>query len=206
MDSQTKFGAKVVILSEGKAEMWDKDRKQHVVIPAKDGVEYVMKIRSIFDPKFAIEHLEADEKAGQVRVESKEPAREGDPITLTVTFKDEPDRRMVYEINPKTKLAERVISYERQGEQWKQTEFREYLDYNKEIDPKVFQLDLPKDAETIDQIKRKPGLVKGDLTNEEIATKVAREFFEALIAEDYDKAGLMYSGLTAERAKELFER
>ncbi len=204
MNSQTKFGAKVEILSEGKAEVWDKDRKQHIVIPQKDGLKYVMKMRSIFDPKFAFEQLQADEKAGKAQVELKEPAKKGEPITLTVTFKDKPNRRMVYEINPKTKLAERVIGYERQGEQWKQTEFREYLDYNKEIDLKVFQLDLPKDAETIDQIKRKPGLVKGDLTNEEIATKVAREFFEALIAEDYDKAGLMYSGLTAERAKELF--
>jgi hypothetical protein len=46
--------------------------------------------------------------------------------------------------------------------------------------------------------------LQGDLTDEEIATKVARGFFEALIAGDYDKAGLMYSGLTAERAKELF--
>jgi hypothetical protein len=80
----------------------------------------------------------------------------------------------------------------------------EYLDYNKEIDPKIFNLDLPKDVITVDQIKLKPGLVKGDLTDDQIAAKVAREFFEALIAKDYGKAGLMYGGIPAEKMKERF--
>ena len=47
------------------------------------------------------------------------------------------------------------------------------------------------------------GLEKGDLTNDEIAAKVAREFFEALIAEDYAKAGLLLEGMPAERMKEV---
>jgi hypothetical protein len=32
-----------------------------------------------------------------------------------------------------------------------------------------------------------------------IAAKVAREFFEALIAQDYEKAGLLYAGMPAAR-------
>ena len=36
--------------------------------------------------------------------------------------------------------------------------------------------------------------MQGHLTGEQIVTKVVREFFEALIAENYDKAGLLYAG------------
>lgn len=82
----------------------------------------------------------------------------------------------------------------------------EFLDYNKDIDPKVFQLDLPKDVTTLDQIHHKPGLVKGNLTDDEVARKVVREFFEALIAEDYAKAGLILEGTPAERMKQMFGR
>lgn len=120
---------------------------------------------------------------------------------MTVTPKDAPDRQEVYEVNPTTKLAERVTYYGRQGDQWKEVKLIEYLDYNQPIGPKVFDLDLPKDVMKTDQIKRPPGLVKGDLTKEQIATKVAREFFEALIVKDYEKAGLIYSGIPAEKIR-----
>jgi hypothetical protein len=82
----------------------------------------------------------------------------------------------------------------------------EHLGQNKPIDPKVFDLDLPEDVVRSDWIKRPPGLVNGGLTKEQMATKVAREFFEALIAKDYDKAGLIYSGIPAERMKAVFGR
>jgi hypothetical protein len=65
---------------------------------------------------------------------------------------------------------------------------------------------LPKDVVTIDQINRKIGAEKGSLTDNEIATKVARQFFEALIAEDYEKAGLILEGIPAEKMKEMFGR
>ena len=35
---------------------------------------------------------------------------------------------------------------------------------------------------------------------------MAREFFEAIIAEDYAKAGLLLGGMPAERMKEVFGR
>ncbi len=58
----------------------------------------------------------------------------------------------------------------------------------------------------IDMTTQVVGLSKGDLTDEEIAVKVAREFFEALIAKDYGRAGAIYSGMPASRMKEGFGR
>lgn len=203
---KTEDGAKVVIVSADKAEVWLKDKNSHIFIPEKDALNMVMKMRYVADPKLLFAELQAKKETGKAQVATKEPTQEGGPITLTVTYKDAPDKRQVCEIDPKTKLLRRVTTYRRQDGKWEQVELREFLDYNKEIDPKVFQLDLSKGITTINQIKQKPGLVKGDLTDEEIAKKVVREFFEALIAEDYEKAGLILEGMPAAKMKELFGR
>jgi hypothetical protein len=137
-----------------------------------------------------------------VQVATKQPATDREPIVLTVTSRINPDRREVFEVNPKAKLVERITDFRRRGEKWEQVALFQYLDYNQPIDPKVFQPEMPKDVTVIDQISRKPGLVKGDLTDDEIARKVVREFFEALIAGDYDKAGVIYEAVPAKKLKE----
>ena len=157
----------------------------------------------------AFEQIQANEKAGKVQVATKEPVKDGEPITLTVTSNDKPDRRQVYEVDSKSKLVQRVIEYRGRGDQWEQESQRDYLDYNKEIDPKVFQLELPKDITTIDHTKMdigKIGLAQGNLSDDEIATKLAKECFEALIVGDYQKAGQLNNGIPGERLKKDFER
>ncbi len=69
---------------------------------------------------------------------TKEPTKEGEPITLTVTSKGEPDRRRVFEVDPKSKLVERMIEFRRRGDRWEQASQIDYLEYNEEFDPKVF--------------------------------------------------------------------
>ena len=197
-------GAKVVVVSKGNAEIWFKDKKSHVFIPEKDGLKLVMKERKLFDPKLAFEELQAQQRAGKVQVETKEASGLYEPIMLTVTSWKTPDQREVYAVNPKTKLVKWRTTDRRRSDQWERVSLVEYLDYNQEIDAKVFQFDLPKDVTTIDQVNRKPGLVKGNLSEEEMATRVAREFFEALMAEDYAKAGLIFEGIPARKMKELF--
>ena len=199
-------GPKVVVLSGDKAEIWFKKKNSFVTIRDKKALEGLMKMRVVFDPKLAFEELQAAEKAGKMEVATKEPAKKGEPITLTATSKAAPNRRDVYEVDPKTKLVQRVTVYQRDGDEWKQMEQREYLDYNKEIDPEVFKPELPKDVIKVDQINQTIGLAKGDLTDDEIAKKVVREFFQALIAKDYKKAGLIYGGIPEQKMKESFGR
>jgi hypothetical protein len=195
-------GAKVSILSKEKSKVWFKDKKFLLLCPATDGLQRVSKMRQLADPKLVFERLQADKAAGKVDVETRQPARDDEPIVLTVTSRTDPDRKHVYEVNSRAKLVERITTYRRIGRNWEQASRQQYLEYNQPIDPKVFQLEVPQDATVFDQIDRKPGLVKGDLTEDEIARKVAREFFEALIAGDYDKAGLIYSSWPAEKLKE----
>ena len=207
-------GPKVSIVSPNRAEVWFKAKNSFLITSNQElldsTIAEIMKMRGLFDPKLAFEQLQAGEKAGKVQVETKEPTKEGEPITLTVTSKGEPDRRQVFEVDPKSKLVKRMIEFRRRGEQWEQGSQVDYLEYNEEFDPKVFQPELPKDIITVDQTKvdlRTIGLAKGDLTDEQIATKVAKECFEALIAGDYQKAGQMLrGGIPGDVLKQVFEQ
>ena len=187
-------GDRVGIVSKTRAEFWWKANNIRVVSDNQRWIDLALQqcknMRVLFDPKLAFEQLRADEEAGKVQVATKEPARQGEPITLTVTSKGEPNRRHVYEVDPQSKLVERVIEYRGCGGRWRQVWECDYLDYNKEIDPKVFQPELPKEITTIDPAKMdlgKLGLAHGELTDDQVATKLAKEYFEALIGGEYQK-------------------
>jgi hypothetical protein len=197
-------GPKVVIFSKGKAEVWFKNKKVRLLVPAADALKRIAEMRNLADPKLAFERLQAEQAAGKVQVETRQPARKGDPIVLTVTSRANPDRREIYEVDPKAKLVERVRHERRKGGAWEQVSLRRYLDYNKPIDPRVFQPEIPAGVTIVDQIGRTPGLVKGPETEEEMARTVVRGFFEALIAGDYDRAGLIYEAIPGAKLKEGF--
>ena len=192
-------GPYVVLISGERCDVWFKAKNSHLVMHIDDFVTRFTNNRDFCDPKRAFEKLLADEKAGKVQVATHEPAEAGQPVMLTVTAKDSPDSRDAYEVNPVTKLVERVVHYCRRGDKWERESQREYLDYNKEIDPAVFKLDTPKDIVTIDQFNQEVGLPKGRLSDNEIACKVVRAYFEAMIAGDYAKASKMYSGFPVEK-------
>ena len=198
------YGDRMGIVSSDSAELWWKANKFRVLTDNKGLVAQILKqctaMRALFDPKLAFEQLQADRQAGKLQVATKEPAKQGEPITLTVTSKGDPNRRQVYEVNPRSKLVERVIEFRGGGDQWKQVGECSYLDYNKEIDPKVFQPELPKDITTIDPMKMdlsKLNLPQGELTTDQIAAKLAKEYFEALIAGDYQNLAQLNDVRTA---------
>ena len=137
-------GPKVSIVSKDKAEVWFKMKHCHVILDDKPMTEKIFKeieaTRAYYDPKLAFEQLQADKKAGKVQVETREPTEEGQPVTLTVTSKETPDKQQLYDVDPQTKLVERVFDMGRKDGRWQVVQMREYLDYNKEFDPSVFQL------------------------------------------------------------------
>ena len=80
----------------------------------------------------------------------------------------------------------------------------EFHDYNRGIDPEMFTLDdkVPADTARVDQTTQEVGLTQGELSNEEIAAEVARQFLEALIDNDYAKAGTLIGGAPADWVKQ----
>jgi hypothetical protein len=196
----TEDGPKVTVVSGDRAEVWFKAKNMHAIIADPGIVKELLQSRVFFDPKLAFERLQQDIAADKVSVETKEPEKEGNPITLTVASKKHPNRKKIYEVDSNTKLVQRLT--DNNGPDG-QTVVINYLDYNRPIDSSVFHLALPKDIVTIDQINNIVGIEKGELSDNDISVKVAREFFEALIAEDYQKAGQLYEGIPAAALKKL---
>lgn len=199
-------GAKEVLWQEDKAEVWFKTKGHAVVLHEKEMLQRMPEMLKMFDPRVITEELQRARADEKVRVETQEPSQEGEPITLVASPADSPDRRGVFQINPQTKLVEQHDVQRLTDGQWKSRSRREYLEYNQEVPPGTFVLDIPADVTRIDQTTKEVGLPKGDLTDDEIAVKVAREFFEALIAKDYGRAGALFGGMPASRMEQMFGR
>lgn len=200
----TEDGAKEVVWQEDKAEVWFKTKKGATVVHEKEMLKRFPDMMTAFDPKVAMEQLHKAQAEGKVVIETKEPSVEGEPITLVVSFNDSLDKREIYRIHPQTKLVEQIERYHLVDDQWDSVSRHEYLEYNQEIPPEIFVLDIPPDVTRVDTTTQEVGLSKGDLTDDQIAVKVAREFFEALIAKDYGRAGVVYSGMPASKMEEIF--
>ncbi|WP_165227338.1 hypothetical protein [Aquisphaera insulae] len=202
-------GAKVVILSEGRSEVWFLDKNAHLIVPAEDSARTMSDLRDLADPRLFFDRLQKDEASGKLQVETRLPVRDGEPLVLIATDTRNPDRRYVYEIDSRTRLVQRYLVQVRKrgtGNDWDLMEERQFLDYNKPIDSEVFLPRMPKDVIHLDQVRRPPGIVRGELTEEEVATKAVRDYFEAIIAGNDDRAGLIYEGYSAEDMKRIRDR
>jgi hypothetical protein len=200
----TEDGAKEVVWQEDKAEVWFKTKKGATVVHEKEMLKRIPEMLSVFDPKVAMEQLHEAQSKGKVVIETQGPSAEEDSISLVVSFKDAPDKRAIYRIHPQTKLVKRIEKYRLVDDQWKSVSRHEYLEYNQEIPSEIFVLDIPADVTRVDTTTQEVGLFKGDLTDDQIAVKVAQEFFEALIVKDYGRAGVVYSGMPASKMEEIF--
>jgi hypothetical protein len=102
-------------------------------------------------------------------------------------------------VDQATKLVTAVEFYQLKEGTYQYTGMQEYWDYNQPIEAKMFTLDeVPADVMRVDQTTQEVGLAQGKLTDEEIAVEVVRQFFEALIAGDYAKAGKLFEGIPAD--------
>ncbi len=198
----TMDGPKDVVWQEGKAEAWFKAKKGILVVREENMLAQMKMSYKSLDPKLIGEqlyHAQADEKK---QIEIQESRSKDEPITITWTRNG---FRTVYKVNPETKLLQQLETYELKDEKYKFLGRTRYLDYNQPIDPAMFTFnDVPADVIRVDQTTQQVGLAQGDLSDEEVAVKVARQFFEALIAEDYDKAGKMLQGIPGKKIQQMF--
>jgi len=206
-------GAKVTIWQEGKAKVWFKKKKTLITMKDTRFSGNMLKAVQLFDPKSAVPRFSELERLGLAKIEIKEPSKETEPITVTATYSPEckefgllADRTVLF-IDRTTKLVTNLESYSlTEGGEYELTDWTEFYDYNQQIDPAMFVFDdLPSDVKQIDQTVQDIGLEQGNLSDEEIAVKVVREFYEAVIAKDYAKAGRIYGNITATRIEEMFK-
>jgi hypothetical protein len=201
---KTEDGEKEVVWEGDKAEVWFKAKGHVLVIRDRATAEKLSKELASFDPKEMMEQLYEAQSKGKVRIETQEPSQKDGLIALVVSSKDVADTREVLQINPQTKLVEQIKRYRLVAGKYELMDSIEFLEYNQSIPPATFVLNTPADVTRVDWTTQEVGLPRGDLSDGEIAVKVARAFFEALIAKDYSRAGSIYSGMPASTMQEVF--
>jgi len=203
-------GAKVTIWKENKAQVWFKKKKSLITIRDKTVAAHTLNFIEELDPKLVVERLYyARQAQGEVEIEIDEPSSKAEPIVVTATCLPGSLRagwRLVLFVDRATKLVTAIEFYKLKDDKYQYVELIEYYDYNQPIDEQMFTFDnLPDDIIRIDQTTQKIGLEQGNLTDKEIAVKVVREFYEALIVKDYAKAGQIYSGAPATKMQERWQ-
>ena len=202
-------GAKLVVWKENKAQVWLKKKKAMVTVRDRSVANQFLKLVEQCDPKLSVQRLQTEAQQGNIEVQIEEPTNKSEPIIVTATGlkkdDDSPFQRIIFFVDQATRLVNSVELYKLTGSDFDLVMTLEYYDYNLPIDPEMFTLsDVPDDVMRIDQTTQKIGLLRGDLTGEEIAVEVARQFFEALIANEYARAGKLFEGIPATKIQEMY--
>lgn len=196
----TDDGPKITLWHDDKAEIWFQKKKSFVTLADKSVAEFMMDMAFARDPKLMVSHLQDQQTRGLVRIETQAPTAASQPIVLTATYlhAGRDSRRYVLTIDPATRMVQQIEAYVLVKGQYQFADRTRIVDYNRLIDSAIFSPELPEDTIIVDQTRQDVGLAQGDMTREQAVMEVARQFFQALIGNDYAVAGQMASGLSAE--------
>jgi hypothetical protein len=203
-------GETVIVWKDAKMEFWIKKKNFLFIQKDQEIAAQVLSMVEQLDPKHAATNIQQAQEESDTKVEIDEPENKAEPITITATSlveNDLPFQRVILFVDQATKLLNSVEIYQLKDGKYIHVSTVEFYDYDIPIDSKMFTLDnIPSDAMLVDQTTQEIGLLQGDLTDNEIAVEVVRQFFEALIAQDYAKAGQMFGGVPADRIQKIYGR
>ena len=225
-------GDKVIVWKNNKAHFWAKKKNIFGVTKDNEIADMVFESTEQFDPKTALIGLQLLKSQGKLDLSIDLPEDKASPIIVTATIlekatEDKPitntEREMttltkmwkgsendifklVLFVDQATKLVTSIEFYEQRQGQDHCAYILEYYDYNHPIAAEMFVLEdeVPADAIRIDQTTQEVGLAQRTLTKEEIGVELIRQFLQALIDQDYTKAGRLWGGVPAERMKEVY--
>lgn len=225
-------GDKEVVWKYNKAHLWIK--KKNIFVVMKDNViaEMIFKTIEGLDPKTALQSLQQLKSENKIELDIDRPKDKTSPIIVTATLLEEiredqpithtereitklitlykgssnPFSKFVLLVDQATKLVTSIEFYEQREGQEHCACILEYYDYNQPIAAELFVLEdeIPANAMRIDQTAQEVGLAQDELTDKEIAVEVIRQFLQALIDQDYSKAGRLFSGVPAERIEKTY--
>jgi hypothetical protein len=201
-------GESMIVWKDGKMKFWIPKKNFLIIQKDQEIAAQVLTMVEQFDPKHAVKNILQAQEEGDTKVEIEEPENKVEPITITATSlveNDLPFQRVILFVDQATKLLNSVETYQLKDGKYIPFSTVEFYDYNMPIDSKMFTLhNIPSDVMLMDETTQHVGLVHGDLTDEEIAVEVIRQFLQALIDKDYDKAGKMWGGVPAERMQKTY--
>jgi hypothetical protein len=203
-------GAKWVVWNQGIAKVWFKRKNSYLICRDETVQKWILDLLQSSDPRYLMERLSEQEKEGKLTLDIQQPNDKSRPIIVTAIYASDgklPSRQTVFHVDQATKLVTMIEHY-RQGPdgQLVYAGRQENHNYNVPIAPKMFVLDdeVPAEVMRVDQVNRQVGLAQGTMTDEQIVVEVVRQFFEALKAQDYDKAGTLLGGMPGKKVQEFF--
>jgi len=198
-------GAKLVTWTPERAELWFKRKHSYLIFQSKRIECWMQSLLQQAQPKLVMKKLLADQEAGTVDIDIQKPQEKQKPITITATCKTK-SKKEIYYINQATDLITCIEYYRIENDQEVLSSTTEFFDYNVPIEEKMFSIkdEVPDDVTVVDQLNQLIGIPQGDMTYEQAAVETVRQFFQALVDKDYQKAGLIFAGVSEEKAKEYF--
>ena len=225
-------GAKVLVWKDSKAHIFLRKKNFYFVAKDNEIADMVFKSTEQFDPKTTLRGLELLESQGKVDLDIELPEDKAQQIVVTATILEEVTEetpmtdteramkqlsnmwkgseneisKLVLFVDQATKLVTSIEFYEQRQGQDHCAYILEYYDYNQPIAAEMFVLEdeIPADAMRVDQTTEDIGLAQGDLTDDEIGVELIRQFLQALIDQDYARAGKLWGGVPAERMKKAY--
>jgi hypothetical protein len=206
-------GDVVEVWNKGKTLVWFKKHSRLDLFDCNEWTAKMMRFAEGHDPKRAVGHLYKMQQEGKVKIEIKEGSN-GEPIRMTGQYlpgtyligrPDFPAYNDVLVIDPETKLVTQIEVYKGGQDQKYVCVYKDY-DYQP-FDPNIFDIEkqVPENVERFNGSTF--GLEQDNLTDNEIAVKVVREYLDAWINKDYAKAGNLNNGMSsAEMQKRLIEK
>lgn len=192
------IGPLTIAGDSNKSEVWIPMHNLRMVGCGSPGILLNYDVSEL-DPKFFFQRLFEQESRNEAVVDVNKPMEKSNPIIVTVTYpmgSRSENWKKVFYIDQATKLITRIDKFERKNQEFQHIKTLELSDYNQQIDQRMFTLDseTPANAQVIDMSKVEVGLPQGDMTNEEIAAEVTKQYAEAIIAKDFYKVGQLFLG------------
>jgi len=198
-------GAKLITWNREKAELWFNRKNSYLIFQSRRIEDWVQSLIEQSQPKLVMKKLLESQEAGTVSIDIQEPSEKQKPVTVAVVYKTKP-KKEIYYINQATDLITYIEYYHTEKDQDVLDSTTEFYDYNVPIDDKMFSIkdEIPDDVTVVDWLNQLIGIPQGDMTEEQAAVETVRQFFQSLIDKDYQKAGLIFSGVSEEKIKEYF--
>ncbi len=203
---------RIMIWANDTIKWWSPPKNEFVILHETFSQAKKQMFRKQVDPSYAVQSLYDLALEGKMDIEIEQPASEGEPIRLTATdttpLEDLLPKtyrvRYILLIDPETKLAKQREKYFLRDGRYELKSSQLYLEYNEPIDPEMFVLEPPEKVELEDRTEG-IGLPQGSMTDSEVSAEVVRQYIEALITRDYEKAGKLYNGKPADELCEWIE-
>ena len=203
---------RIMVWANDTIKWWSPPKNEFVILHETFSQAKKQMFREQVDPRYAVQSLYDLALEGKMDIEIEQPAFEGEPIRLTATdttpLEDLPPKtyrvRYILLIDPETKLARQREKYFLRDGRYELKSSQLYLGYNEPIDSEMFDLEPPEEVELEDRTEG-IGLPQGDMSDSKAAAEVVRQYIEALIARDYEKAGKLYNGKPADELRERVE-